>query len=53
VLSQDTPAGQHLLVAGMYHPATGARLPVLDGAGDQVSTALDLGTITYVNAPGG
>jgi hypothetical protein len=52
VPSEDTPAGQHLLVAGMYHPATGERLAVLNSGGYPVSTILDLGTVEYLPASG-
>jgi hypothetical protein len=36
-LAQDLPAGEYLLVVGMYDFATGARLPVPDNANAEIS----------------
>ena len=42
----DAPAGAYTLVVGWYDPATGARLPATDAAGQPLGDHVRLGTIT-------
>jgi hypothetical protein len=39
-LSSDTPPGTYRLIAGMYNPLTGERLPVLDDNGNLLTDAI-------------
>ncbi len=48
-LAPTAPTGRYLLEVGMYDPATGARLPVLDGEGRTVAEQVNL---TYVMVEG-
>jgi hypothetical protein len=32
---QDVPPGQYRMAVGMYNPDSGARLPIVDAAGDR------------------
>ena len=44
----DLPAGSYQLIAGLYNPATGQRLPIVNEAGESVGDAI---FITEVNLP--
>jgi hypothetical protein len=46
LLPGDLPAGDYQLVAGLYDPATGARLPVVARTGGAATDSLPLGTIS-------
>ena len=45
VLGKDVPPGPHALVAGMYRPSDGERLPVYDAVGAPAGDTLGLGAI--------
>jgi hypothetical protein len=44
-IKPDTPTGDYQLLVGMYLPDTGARLNVLDEAGDPVANSVKLTTV--------
>lgn len=44
-LAQDSPPGLYPLMVGMYDPATGVRLPIVDGAGVAVDDKVQLAEI--------
>jgi 4-amino-4-deoxy-L-arabinose transferase-like glycosyltransferase len=50
VPSPETPPGEHPLVIGLYHPATGERLPILDMSGQPVGDSLILTIIKVVTS---
>ena len=48
--SLETPPGDYPLVIGLYDPATGERLPILDASGQATGDSLILTTIRVVTA---
>jgi hypothetical protein len=46
--SAETPPGDYPLVIGLYHPASGERLPILDGDGHSIGDSLVLATVRVV-----
>ncbi len=47
----DLPPGQYPIEVGMYDPGTGARLPVVDAAGNPLGDRLLLGPVTVEAGP--
>ncbi|GAB4543942.1 MAG: hypothetical protein Kow0063_37520 [Anaerolineae bacterium] len=45
-IQPDTPAGEYLILVGMYRPDTGTRLDVLDEAGNPVANFIELRTVS-------
>jgi 4-amino-4-deoxy-L-arabinose transferase-like glycosyltransferase len=45
-VAPDAPPGQYQLLAGMYDPVTGQRLPVTNAAGEAQGDAIQIGTVT-------
>jgi len=50
-ISPDTPPGEHPLVIGLYQPDTGARLDVLDVAGNPAGVSATIATVKISAGP--
>jgi len=50
-LDPQAPAGDYTLEIGLYDPATGQRLPVLDAEGNAVADHLVIGSLTVTAVP--
>jgi hypothetical protein len=45
VVPADLPAGRYRVLAGMYDPASGARLRVTNAAGEDTGDTIELGEV--------
>jgi len=49
LVGEDTPPGRYELVAGMYEPGSGERLPMVDEGGVAIGDKVSLGMVEVVD----